>query len=250
MRSMRLGCKSAAALGTVAGVLLWAADPVGATGQCTATEVEINTGHPDFLPTFAAGQLGILRPNFARSYLTVAYLYLTGGSLDAQAQSQVQALWLRRSLQGDEYDWPDTSKWLAARKSVLGVPAPPKDSPSIVQPNCLKDAFVHATRTLAARRAELGADSAELKGWAQRASADKEYDTLMKTGGGIVATARAIIDYAKLHPEDPRAPQALYDLNRLSRRPCSSTEWSKRAFTFMHTTYPNHPLTKKVKYWY
>lgn len=180
MRAMRFGCR-AAALGTVAGVLLWAANPVGATGQCTATEVEINTGHPDFLPTFAAGQLGILRPNFARSYLTVAYLYLTGGSLDAQAQSQVQALWLRRSLQGEEYDWPDTSKWLAVRKSVPGVPAPPKDSPSIMQPNCLKDAFVNATRTLEARRAELGADSAELKGWV--AAQDMVFDNC----GGVDA---------------------------------------------------------------
>src|SRR5262245_41158061 len=55
------------------------------------------TRHPDFpLQPFAAGRLGILQRTYARSYLTVAYLYLSGRSYTPQEQEALLDLWERR----------------------------------------------------------------------------------------------------------------------------------------------------------
>lgn len=78
-----------------------------------------------------------------------------------------------------------------------------------------------------------------------------EHARLKELGGSFALAVRWTLEYGKLHPEDPRLPEVLRDINQMSRRvQCDSTEWSKKAFLFMHKTYPEHPLTKKVKYWY
>lgn len=79
-----------------------------------------------------------------------------------------------------------------------------------------------------------------------------EHARLKELGNGSFALAvRWTLEYGKLHPEDQRLPEVLRDINQLSRSAnCDATEWSKKAFLFMHKTYPQHPLTKKVKYWY
>src|SRR5215472_10872962 len=53
--------------------------------------------HPDvpFKP-FARGELGVLQPTYARSYLAVAYRYLSAASLDGEEQKAVNALWEER----------------------------------------------------------------------------------------------------------------------------------------------------------
>ena len=64
------------------------------------------TLHPDFpLDKFAAGHLGILEPTYARSYLTVAYRYMSGLTIDAKGQRSLNAMWEDRL--GEFRRWED-----------------------------------------------------------------------------------------------------------------------------------------------
>ncbi len=86
---------------------------------------------------------------------------------------------------------------------------------------------------------------------AERKQGAAEVAKLDAMGGGFAVVVGWTLAYAALHPEDPRLPRALYDINVASKRVhCNSTGWSKKAFLFMHDKYPNDPLTKKVQYWY
>ncbi len=76
--------------------------------------------HPELpLGNFAKGKLGILRPQFARSYLAVAYRYLTDRPLNPAEQSGAIDLWNARL----NYRESDTSinSWQAVRLSLPGV---------------------------------------------------------------------------------------------------------------------------------
>src|SRR5450432_1050158 len=115
---------------------------------------------------FASGQLGILRPNYYRRYLVVAYRYLTGAPL---SQEEAAAFGFRRAL------LPDTAapltpveQWIEARKVVPGVTAiqaidqyRPLQNPTSGESyqNCLDDAFAHAVQTLRERAARWGMSS-------------------------------------------------------------------------------------------
>jgi hypothetical protein len=138
--------------------------------------------HPDFpLANFASGQLGLLQPTYAPSYLVVAYRTMNGGALtDAERQS-VEALWLSRlglspfaAMQEN-----DVSKvWLAARAKYAATKGPEtidvyRDPPKIegssdYEPafvNCLPDAFTTAAKTLEDRAVAWGAKSDALGNW-------------------------------------------------------------------------------------
>jgi hypothetical protein len=53
--------------------------------------------HPDFpLTTYAAGDLGIIQVGWARSYLCVAYRYLTGQGLVRDERTSVEHMWIKR----------------------------------------------------------------------------------------------------------------------------------------------------------
>jgi hypothetical protein len=57
--------------------------------------------HPDLpLSNYAAGNLGIIKPSFARSYLTVAYRYLQGATIDTAAQKELVRMWRARMEHG------------------------------------------------------------------------------------------------------------------------------------------------------
>src|SRR6185369_1881803 len=59
--------------------------------------------HPEFpLEKYAAGELGVLQPGYARSYLAVAYRYISGAGLDQQEQKAVTAMWKHRLGEGGE----------------------------------------------------------------------------------------------------------------------------------------------------
>ncbi|HMC62292.1 MAG TPA: hypothetical protein VKJ01_24060 [Candidatus Solibacter sp.] len=121
---------------------------------------------------FASGQLGILRPNYYRRYLVVAYRYLTGAPL---SQEEAAAFGFRRAL------LPDTAapltpveQWIEARKVVPGVTAiqaidqyRPLQNPTSGESyqNCLDDAFAHAVQTLRERAARWGIGSPLLSEW-------------------------------------------------------------------------------------
>src|SRR6266478_1292441 len=114
--------------------------------------------HPDFpLTRFAGGELGIVQSTYARSYLIVAYRYMTGKPLDKAEQESVAALWRRRfahSLFADDAHPDPAAEWLAARRKYMGG----KDAAYI-------DRYRKATRTLNQRATQFGPNSAALKSW-------------------------------------------------------------------------------------
>ena len=140
-----------------------------ACGPFMIEAVFVHTAHPTYpLEQFAAGRLGLVQPSYARSYLFVAYRYLSGGGFTPDEQKALTELWKQRlgdSTMGEE-DW--SKDWLAARKKVVAQdPTPaiavfrnrekPNEYESYV--NCAKDSFDTATATLNERIAKYGAQS-------------------------------------------------------------------------------------------
>lgn len=92
--------------------------------------VFVHTLFPDHghFEAFAKGDLGLVQPTFARSYLVVAYRHLSGAGMDEQAQQDALRLWYEREGFGPERKdavrrdlWDDSgrSRWKAARKAVV-----------------------------------------------------------------------------------------------------------------------------------
>jgi hypothetical protein len=157
--------------------------PVLACGPFFPQATFIPRLHPDFpLVKFAAGELGVLQPTYARSYLVVAYRDLSGKPLDEAERNSVVAMWNRRM----HYSLPylndsrrdPAAQWvLARRKYTHGKDAAYIDryrkqfgNPSISwqyfsYENCLEDAFRTAARTLHRRAAQFGARSDAVESW-------------------------------------------------------------------------------------
>ncbi len=75
------------------------------------------------LDDFASGKLGLIQPTWARSYLVVAYRYLSGRPLDAMAQEAALAVWSRRG-KGPSAGWLERdprTEWLARCEEILGT---------------------------------------------------------------------------------------------------------------------------------
>src|SRR5579872_1302360 len=138
--------------------------------------------HPDFPRTeFLNGRLGVLQPTYARSYLYVAYRYLSGLGLNPAEREQVRLYWNDR-LSGDwdniEIDW--AGRWRRARRNVSGGGNSPKmaESPQFDTPaamyderthfwllNCADDAFRTAIVTLRDRSYRYGRNNPFVKEW-------------------------------------------------------------------------------------
>ena len=155
-----------------------------ACGPFFPLTIFVQTKHPDLpLKNFAAGELGVLQPTYARSYLVVAYRYLTGGSFTPGQQNQLLALWMNRL---DRYEDPEKSDgedaegtWLRVRKQITGLKGPEyldryskafptyrdNSSARFYYWNCLDDAFSTAQTTLRARAMQFGAHSEAVRDW-------------------------------------------------------------------------------------
>ena len=133
--------------------------------------------HPDFpLERFARGQLGVLQPTYARSYLVAAYRNLSGERLSDAEVTALKALWEERinlSYDDSSDDW--IKKWKDARAHVPGLTPPleinvyrnrekPNDYETFL--NCQQDAFKTAVATLNDRISRFGADSAVVRDFA------------------------------------------------------------------------------------
>jgi tetratricopeptide (TPR) repeat protein len=159
----------------VLSVVLYRPEPLVSCGPFFARAVFTYSVHPDFpLERFAAGDLGVLQPTYARSYLAVAYRYLIGTGFDAAEQKALVALWRDRlvsSLESDTDAWPKV--WLEARGSVPGVgPAPSinvfrQGDKFSTYVNCPTDAFKTAAGTLRRLQERLGVESAAVREWVQ-----------------------------------------------------------------------------------
>lgn len=161
-----------------------------ACGPFFTEAIFIQTKHPDLpFERYAAGELGIVRPSYARSYLVVAYRYWQGKGLTATEQKQAVELWNHRltnewdSLEADgKRKSKDAAQlWLEARKEAgaeetaeskklregANPNAPFEDGMDryLAFVNCTDNALTTATGTLKARVKEFGATSEAVKAW-------------------------------------------------------------------------------------
>jgi hypothetical protein len=166
-------------------------------GPSFSTAIFTYSAHPDLpLEGFASGEIGVLKPEYARSYLVVAYRYLNNEKLGPKEQKAVLKLWHQRlgdpavteenaklfateedSSNSEEGEYKGTGgleNWLEARKKVTS-----KEPEKYLQTNksishedvfldyinCKNDSFANATRTLEDKIKALGANNPEVLDW-------------------------------------------------------------------------------------
>lgn len=149
-----------------------------ACGPYTTEAIFVHEKHPNYpLEQFAQGRLGVIQPNYARSYLYVAYRYLSGSTFTADEQKAVVSLWRERL--GSETTSESTSSaaaWLEARKQVPNLPEikdievwrareKPNDYDSFL--NCQDDSFATAVATLKSKIAKAGVQDAGVRTWVE-----------------------------------------------------------------------------------
>ena len=157
-------------------VLLFPSQPSFACGPFSLEAVFTFVVHPEFpLEKFAGGEVGVLQPTYARSYLVAAYRNLAGSGFTATEQKDLVALWHERldyNLPDFDEAWP--KPWLAARQNVSGVATAPqisiyrhREKPNEYETyiNCQKDAFETAASTLSDRIRRFGADNPVIRDW-------------------------------------------------------------------------------------
>lgn len=182
-------------------VLLYLPQKSLGCGPFTLGAIFTYTKHPDIpLDAYAQGNIGIIQPDYARSYLYVAYRSFNGESFTSEEQKALLDLWRERLA----YDWQSTESggsgvWLEARNKVQGISAPPKiEVYRKIKPddydtylNCQDDAFATAASTLDERVKKFGADNADIKDWV--AAQDTVFANCSE-GQHIPADARAEAD--------------------------------------------------------
>jgi hypothetical protein len=124
---------------------------------------------------FARGEIGVIQPSYARSYLFVAYRHLAGISFTETEREMLNQLWKERLDYGSPIDYEEwTKNWLATRQKVPGLTPLEKidvyrnrEKPNEYETflNCQKDAFDSATSTLNDRLSKYGAESSPVKNW-------------------------------------------------------------------------------------
>jgi tetratricopeptide (TPR) repeat protein len=147
-----------------------------ACGPFSLSSIFTFTVHPEYpLEDFARGQIGMVQPAYARSYLYVAYRYLAGESFNQTEQKALVELWKQRL----DVAWrPETDDavqtWLTARGKVPNVSPIEKievyrsrEKPNEYETylNCQTDAFRNAATTLGDRMNKFGPDNAIIHEW-------------------------------------------------------------------------------------
>src|SRR6185369_15699154 len=152
---------------------------VFACGPFSMEAVFVYTVHPAYpLENYARGELGIVQPSYARSYLYAAYRYLNNQPFTSSEQKALTELWKERLGQTDTWESSEgwIKSWLEARQKLPGLPEPPKidvfrhrEKPNEYDTflNCPKDAFDTAVSTLNARLKSYGADSSSVRTWVE-----------------------------------------------------------------------------------
>ncbi len=178
-KAKRTGLLKSTVLTLLACSLSSSFQPVLACGPFYDEAVFSATVHPD-LPfrLYAEGNLALVEPTFARSYLVVAYRYLNGKPLSSSEREQILNFWRFRLGDASSSDSDNAvDLWLTTRNKALGVK--PADSSDRLYPyrsagtnddynpylNCNDDAFKQAVKTLQEKVAKYGAGSAAVKEW-------------------------------------------------------------------------------------
>jgi hypothetical protein len=152
---------------------------VFACGPFSMEAVFVYTVHPAYpLENYARGELGIVQPSYARSYLYAAYRYLNNQPFTSTEQQGLTQLWKERLGQADTWESGEgwIKSWLEARQRLPGLPEPPKidvfrhrEKPNEYDTflNCPKDAFETAVATLNARLGSHGTDTSSVRTWVE-----------------------------------------------------------------------------------
>jgi hypothetical protein len=167
----------------VAAIMAWAlmvAMPLSVLACAPEFPVAIlvNRSHPDIpLSLFAAGKLGVIQPTWAKSYLCVAYRYLTSKPLNKVEQAGIVHLWHKRLLNAQAFANDSdagqnaTEQYLKLRAQVVNTKS--KDLPNLYYAvdsysyaqSIKNDAFVVALKTLRDRIKQFGLHSKEVLEW-------------------------------------------------------------------------------------
>ncbi len=165
----------------ISSILLNSVPPINACGSFYTDVLFSYDVRPDNLEEFASGKIGILHPNYARSYLVVAYRILNDLPLNQQQQNQAVELWKYRlgidfpEVNNDDGDISATlERWSKIRSEFLN-----KDDKMlsandlwITQPddydakiNCTKSGFETAAKTLESRIAQYPGETENIREW-------------------------------------------------------------------------------------
>lgn len=87
-----------------------------------------------------------------------------------------------------------------------------------------------------------------------RRRAEAEHDKLARAPAATTFMARQAVEWADVHPEDPRSPEAL----RLAIRAvhysfsgdADTNRWAKQAFEMLHARFPTSEAARRTRYWY
>jgi hypothetical protein len=88
---------------------------------------------------------------------------------------------------------------------------------------------------------------------AERAQATAEWTRLDAIDAAPDYFGAEVIDWAALHPGDPRLPEALHRVVRATRLGCTTDATgnvSRDAFTLLHKKFPKSEWAKKTPYWF
>lgn len=88
---------------------------------------------------------------------------------------------------------------------------------------------------------------------ADKATAERQWSTLVAPGAAPNYIAREVIQWANRTPNDPRNAEALHLSVITTRYGCTNKDsgrWSKAAFAVLHRKYPGTTWAKKTPYWF
>lgn len=150
--------------------------PAQACAPDLAYAILINGNHPDLpLKLFAGGNVGIVQPGWAKSYLVVAYRNLIGKPLSKVEQDSIVNLWHERIINGSRFDSSISNDqkdaYLKLRAQAIG--ADPKKNGEIYwkvdsfayDKGVGDSAFALAKDTLSGLVKKFGAKSAPVRDW-------------------------------------------------------------------------------------
>ena len=88
----------------------------------------------------------------------------------------------------------------------------------------------------------------------ERLQAKNELQRIHDAGPAQSVLAPIVMSWAKTHPEDPRVPESLHRLVRITRYGCRGTDGngkiSKAAFDLLHQRYPSSEWARRTPYWF
>jgi hypothetical protein len=87
----------------------------------------------------------------------------------------------------------------------------------------------------------------------QKEMSQREYERLSQIGTAPNFLSSAVIEWGSTHSTNALVPEALHLAVRSTRFGCvdsNSRAFSKRAFSLLHSRYPNSEWAKKTPYWY